>query len=552
MKMTQLRELYIQYLSETPFANPNYKTQTLKSRLMHHESYCDKISFVSPDRTDGKFLSDLVFSNETSLSKAVKHGYLLGCSDLIQDVAAFLRKVIRDAFERTDELPWPPTASYMQTVENPVPDELQRFLRLLISGQDSVPTSERTDRLVSSIGQDLCRAATSGQWKLPKHILVCMTLRHLFRSSQLNTLMNRLGHAESYSFSLELETALASALDEASSILTPQIIRNPSVPSLFHSDFDNFDQYVNDLSGSGSVHTSHGIMLQNIPYVPADSAIVSDQPDIHSVPRTGARSLVSCRDDSLPPCYISQRDSPVMNIVRLTQPEYEDAMSRAMDINCTWCIIRLHSSASENGQVVPAWAGFVSETGKVPNRLTTIDYYPVINHPITDYSTVKECLRVSREASKEVGQIYAITTFDLGVCMKAYPLIWKSPDFYADHIVLIGTFHLASASLKMVGKKMNGSGLAEVLLESGLMSSGSMDGVMTGKNYARSIHCHKVMVEAVERCLLQRYCESNGSDGILDGLAPESLIKVRDFLNSHDEETLASVMNDVALSLIHI
>jgi len=32
---------------------------------------------------------------------------------------------------------------------------------------------------------------------------------------------------------------------------------------------------------------------------------------------------------------------------------------------------------------------------------------------------------------------------------------------------------------------MNGSGLAEVLLESGLMSSGSMDGVMTGKNDAR-------------------------------------------------------------------
>jgi len=72
----------------------------------------------------------------------------------------------------------------------------------------------------------------------------------------------------------------------------------------------------------------------------------------------------------------------------------------------------------------------------------------------------------------------------LGVCMKAYPLIWKSPDFYADHIVMIGTFHLASAYLKMVGKKMNGSALAEVLLESGLMSSGSMDGVMTRKNYA--------------------------------------------------------------------
>ena len=46
---------------------------------------------------------------------------------------------------------------------------------------------------------------------------------------------------------------------------------------------------------------------------------------------------------------------------------------------------------------------------------------------------MKECLRASRVASQEVGQKYAITTFDLGVRIKAYPIIWKSPDFYSDH-----------------------------------------------------------------------------------------------------------------------
>ena len=87
---------------------------------------------------------------------------------------------------------------------------------------------------------------------------------------------------------------------------------------------------------------------------------------------------------------------------------------------------------------------------------TTIDYYPVINHLITDYATVKECLMVSRVASQEVGQKYAITTFDLGVCMEAYPIIWKSPDFYSDHIVMIWSFHLCCVYLKIIGKKMKG------------------------------------------------------------------------------------------------
>ncbi|MFV0264335.1 MAG: hypothetical protein ACK5JN_18200, partial [Kluyvera sp.] len=116
--------------------------------------------------------------------------------------------------------------------------------------------------------------------------------------------MNKLGRAESYSFGLELETALATALEEASSLLTAQIIRNPSVPSLFHSDFDNFDQYINDISGSGSGHVTHSIMLQNIP------SLLGSAHDDHSVipvvPKTGTRSLKTLPDDSLPPRYISE------------------------------------------------------------------------------------------------------------------------------------------------------------------------------------------------------------------------------------------------------
>ena len=119
-----------------------------------------------------------------------------------------------------------------------------------------------------------------------------MTLRHLFRSAKLSTLINKLGHAESYSFSLEIETTLATALDDASSLLTPQLVRNPSAPSLFHSELDNFHQFVSDLSGSGSVHTAYGIMLQNVTRS-AQTEGIPNQPAVHSVERTGVRSLNS-------------------------------------------------------------------------------------------------------------------------------------------------------------------------------------------------------------------------------------------------------------------
>ena len=134
--------------------------------------------------------------------------------------------------------------------------------------------------------------------------------------------------------------------------------------------------------------------------------------------------------------------------------------------------------------------------------LTTIDYYPIISHPITDYSTEQECLRVSKNALREVGQEYTVVSFDLGLCMKAYPITWTNPDFCDDHIVMIGSFYLICGYLKMIGKKINESGLADVLLEARVMPVGSTNGLMSGKNYSRAINCHKVIAEGLERLLL--------------------------------------------------
>ena len=110
------------------------------------------------------------------------------------------------------------------TTEYPPLNNLQLFLRILVNGKAERSGSERIEFFVSSIGQDLCRAATKDQWSLPKHILLCMTLGHLSRSVKLSMLMYKLGHSESYFFLLELETALTEALKKAHTIITMQII----------------------------------------------------------------------------------------------------------------------------------------------------------------------------------------------------------------------------------------------------------------------------------------------------------------------------------------
>jgi hypothetical protein len=112
-------------------------------------------------------------------------------------------------------------------------------------------------------------------------------------------------------------------------------------------------------------------------------------------------------------------------------------------------------------------------------------------------------LRLSEEATKEVGQKYIITSFDLGVCMKAYLIVWRNKERFKDHIIMVGSFHTLHAYFKVIGKKMDCSGLADILIEAGLITPGSVHGVLRGKNYSRAMNCHLTVLEALERLLYQ-------------------------------------------------
>ena len=388
-------------------------------------------------------------------------------------------------------------------LNNVLPVELESFLMQVLGGKVRHPTL-KLSRLVSSIGQDICRAVTNAEWKLPKHVSLSMTLCHMFRSKELITLINRFGHSESHSFSLELETAIATSLQESSSILTNNIIRNPSSISVFHSEFDNFDQYVNELHGSGSIHTAHGIMLQEIS---------DDTPSpVSTLPADPRQKQWSWKQPVFPEfeeVYLTQRQSPMIEIKRLEVPGSRVSSEKAQIRDVTWILLRNFNAVEQH---ISGWAGFVSQTGVKPIKKTTIEYYPVVYKPITQYSTVQECLLCAEKATNEVGQCYVFTTFDLGVCMKAYPLVWKFPERYERHIVLIGTFHLTMAYYKMIGKKMEGSGFSDVLLEAGLISSGSLQGVVSGKNFSRATHCHKLMYETLHRLLLQEFMRTQDEE----------------------------------------
>ena len=78
------------------------------------------------------------------------------------------------------------------------------------------------------------------------------------------------------------------------------------------------------------------------------------------------------------------------------------------------------------------------------------------------------------------------------------------------------------AYFHVIGKKMNSCGFSDVMLVAELVKSGTVHGVMSGKNYSRAMVCHKTMLEALARLLLTLFLEQRGEEATFAHLPDDS------------------------------
>ena len=127
-------------------------------------------------------------------------------------------------------------------------------------------------------------------------------------------------------------------------------------------------------------------------------------PVVPSQPRTKERTLNLPVQQELPGCYVGQRKSPKTKnpAVHKVLPDSEGSVIDAAEKDIVWLFMRKDMSSA--GQNVPGWGGFVSVTGSRPIQLTTIDYYPVINRPITGYSKFRSAYVSQKKQREKLGK----------------------------------------------------------------------------------------------------------------------------------------------------
>ena len=224
----------------------SYTKQKLKARLMAHFKEC-LVFHQSPQQSR----PEIVFSSSISLIDIINAASTCPLRDETNSISmdkpesetfSFLdiytiASIIRREMLRCEGIninPLDIRDLHLDTAKSLLPKSLYWLIRWIVTGEqysDDSPSSARSttdERKIVMAGQDLIHCASHARVKLPKHVGLAMTVKHLTGSKQLITLLNRMGYCSSYEEIEQVETSLANeslARAHASGVVIPTNIR---------------------------------------------------------------------------------------------------------------------------------------------------------------------------------------------------------------------------------------------------------------------------------------------------------------------------------------
>ncbi|CAG2230784.1 ANKIB1 [Mytilus edulis] len=117
--------------------------------------------------------------------------------------------------------------------------------------------------------------------------------------------------------------------------------------------------------------------------------------------------------------------------------------------------------------------------------------------------------------SKEVGQDFAIQTFDQQLYAVSQQVKWSMPEVFQSHILRLGGFHTLSCFIACIGKLWADGGLRDLMVDSGVYAGCTVDQMLLGKQFNRSVRGLTLVYEALRSLWFAsffKWCEEN--DGI--------------------------------------
>ena len=504
-------------------------------KLFVIEHFGEEIQFICSKR---KNESMILFSSKLTVEDVVQK---MKSIDIVKDTARMIRQSLNtvefgldDKFGDAEEL-----ASSWNRCE--LPDILISFFATLFNipqtiliksfldsdnifecddeDLDDAPfASPQTARAakVKSLYQMVYYIFHNGKKKTPLHVMMGHHIYDKCKSREVITSLNRVGVSTSYNEVRRARSNLANYCFEKSEE------NSVPIPSHFVTDeftlaqMDNFDH--SDRSSLSGTHSNHDTVITFIQIKPE---LPPSKPHLSafnlSRSRVNGYGKLPCQQ--LKPYIRKKQGLPLPSCFQV-----EDSVKSIIEDNDdeikSFIINKVRGSVNSDELHIPTWAGCKPLISSANLPIMQAAFLPYLPHPVTDYPTVHTALCNFRSVLDQLKQDSLPLIYDEGVFRIVAEITLQHPEQFKKIIPMMGNFHLAKTVEHCIGKFLKGSGFNDALVESQVFSLKTVEAVMAGTHYVRSLHGLLIIQETIECARWQWFLQIHDGENYQQLLLP--------------------------------
>ena len=217
----------------------------------------------------------------------------------------------------------------------------------------------------------------------------------------------------------------------------------------------------------------------------------------------------------------------------MQQPASSDAEESDME----------QETKEQHQQYIPTWSAFNSAIQNQPHQLTRVCVLPIIPTSPTDRTVQVTFFTQLESLTKRISGNNAkcIITLDMGLYKPVQQLIMSQADFRGRWIIRPGELHISFAIIRAIGCFIDGTGIPE--LWSLLYSEATINSILSGKNFRRSLKAHVRMLVALQKCYFATFFKHHQQ------LHDYIQCKVQNLCDKFHESTACNALDELKLAI---
>lgn len=531
--LSSIRKRFCALLSNEGVDSSTYRSQSLKTNIQ--KLGMNLTFYPQPGKSDLVCASHLPISsllrqieeidNECLSDEDCEDEDLFQTGDSDDVILHKAASILREEMSKTQSLQEEYYSVNEIDLENQakfVGKQLFCFIGWLIDKQSFQNASlvEKDKLRVVTISSDIIYAATG--IPSPKHLGLAVYLHHDFGSKKLNEISHTLGYSVSYKEESRFNTSVAihvtenQQTTESGALVPHQVKTKEEGGALPVTSGDNWDHNERTVDGKGNTHAMTSILVT--PQTPEDSNNLPEYPRIKrysSATLSGADlskvSLTYRKDYRKPGERPEPRFPSSVNKEDVGADYTNAAVLEKRGQELSYHLSNINGNSSE--KTVPNWKHFNIQLHSEGQPLSVVSFNPILMATPTDPSTIYTLLLRAKETNAVLGFEHAPVFFDMGLLGKALEIVWSRPEELLGVIPLPGGMHLLMCLIASIGNLYGDAGLKQLLHESGVFASGTINNMLAGKDFDRALYALYLIDEVLHIRLLKSFklwCNQNG------------------------------------------